>query len=695
MFDKFHIFAKAVEKQFATMSKGELFVVESPEIFDFYLAAFPEGTNPIFRVRTEHDCSMDKQFVRNLGRVVAIDDGKMVTVWDIEGLPYPYDVVAASMAEHIRSLPIASVFRVKEKKYGAESTIELRESGPHRWHHFWGSVATRHFSSTPDKARGDINTTVQVFQRGLSELAGSAFDTVIDLIDSNALYRGAEFRKAVAGFRQMQKAYQLLNSDAARSLFAWANFDSPSARFRNSAIGTLIVDLSDGVELEKAVRAFESKVAPQNYKRPTALITTKMVDDAVATLAELGLESAVERRFARFADVSVNNVLFVDNSVRSKMKDGIAGLLADSVKPAKVDIKHAEPIAMDEFLERVVPQASSIELLLENTHLGNFMSVTAPVHSDAGQLFKWNNGFAWSYDGEVTDSMRQRVQARGGRVDGVLRFTHQWNDVGRNASLMDLHVFMPGHPFTKNPTSGSVINDDYGGDGGANRRRVGWNHRKDTLSGGIQDVDYTAEAPAGYIPVENITFPDIRKMPEGDYVMKVHNWQLRSPTTSGFKAEIEFGGQIFQYEHPQPLKHKEWVTLAVVTLRAGVFSIRHLHPTTTSSQKKWGVETETLVPVNTLLASPNHWDGQEIGNKHWFFILKDCSNPEPTRGIYNEFLKSALEPHRKVFEVLGSKSKCPVADDQLSGVGFSSTRHDKATVVVKGNRINKAFAINF
>lgn len=695
MIRDFPAFAKAIEKHYRDLSAGELFVVDSPDIFDVYLASFPEGTNPIYRVRTEHDCAMDKQFVRTLGRVVAIKDGKMITVWDIDSnlLPYPYDVVAATMAEHIRSQPIASVFRVKERKYGAESTIEMREGDvPHRWHHFWGHVDKRHFSLTPDKARGDINTTVQVFQRGLSELSGSAFDTVIDLIDANALYRGTEFRKAVAGFRELQKAYQLLNSDAARSLFAWANYDSPAARFRNTAIGTLIVDLSDGVELEKAVRSFETKVGPENYKRTTALITAKMVDDAVATLADLGLESAVERRYARLEDVSVNNVLFVDNSVRTKMKDGIAGLLASSVKPAKIDIKHAEPIAIGEFLERVVPQASSIDLLLENGHLGNFMSVTAPVHADAGRLFKWNNGFAWSYDGEVADSMRQRVQARGGRVDGVLRFTHQWNDVGRNASLMDLHVFMPGHPFTTDPSAEPLINDAYGKGRG---RRVGWNQRNDHLSGGVQDVDYTLEAPVGYIPVENITFPDLRKMPEGDYVMKVHNWQLRSPTTSGFKAEIEFGGQVFQYDHPQPLKHKEWVALAVVTLRAGVFSIRHLHPTTKSSQEKWGVHTEALVPVNTLLASPNHWDGQEIGNKHWFFILKDCANPEPTRGIYNEFLTGALEPHRKVFEVLGSKSKCPISAEQLSGVGFSSTRHDKATVVVKGTRINKAFAINF
>ncbi|OWZ90423.1 hypothetical protein B9J07_27950 [Sinorhizobium sp. LM21] len=113
------------------------------------------------------------------------------------------------------------------------------------------------------------------------------------------------------------------------------------------------------------------------------------------------------------------------------------------------------------------------------------------------------------------------------------------------------------------------------------------------------------------------------------------------------------------------------------------------------SQDKWGVTTEQLVPVNTLMASPNHWDGQEIGNKHWFFILKDCINPDQVRGIYNEYLKGEFEPHRKVFEVLGAKTKCAPSTEQLSGVGFSSTRKDKATVVVEGDKASRAYEISF
>lgn len=666
--EKFPAFAKAVEANFRAMSAGELYVVDSPDIFDVYLAAFPEGSNPIFRVRTEHDCSLDKQFVRNLGRVVAIKHGVVQTVWDVADLAHPYDVVAAALAEHIRSLPITGVFRTKERQYGAEKSVGTLAGSPHTFWHFWGRVGAKHFSTTPDKARGDINTTVQVFQRGLDTLSISAINTVLDLINANSLYRGAEFRNAVVEFAALLNAYQVLNSDAARALFAWSNYDSPAARFRNTAMGTLIVDLSTGVALDDAVRMFESKVAPQNYKRTSALITPRMIENAVAELAGLGLEDAVERRHARLPDISVNNVLFVDNSVRGAMKDGLVGLLSEAVKPAAVKVTDPEPITIDEFLNRVVPKAASIELMLDNRHLSNFMSLTAPVHAGVGRLFKWKNDFAWSYDGDVADSIKEKVKRAGGKIDADLRVSLAWS----NHDDLDLHVDCP-HGHTFYAARGRPNND------GRPVLDVDMNN-------GMGNMSRT--------PVENIVWNG--RMRDGLHFVKVHQFNRREAENVGFTLETEYKGVTTQYRYNQAVSG--FVPSLVITVKNGVVEkIEHTKQltSTVAPVDKWGVRTQTLVPVNTLLASPNHWDDQTIGNKHWFFILKGCVNPEPVRGIYNEFLRGDLEQHRKVFEILGAKTKAPFSPDQLSGVGFSSTQGAKAVVVVKGERLNKAYAISF
>jgi hypothetical protein len=680
---QFSKFKDAVARQFKAMSAADLFrtTVEKDAMWEHYLSSFPEGTNNIYRKRREYDCSCCRQFMRAVGNVVAVMDNKLVSIWDITVDEPAFQVVADAMSALVKSHPIDNVFLHTERVAGNEKTFEEAVGGVITYEHFFVNIPQKFVCSGKDigSKLSDSRAMHDVLLRSLNEISFDAVDTVLELIAQNSLYRGEEHQRAVAAFKTYKLDFAGL-LDSSRDLFAWTRSIGAGgavAKIRNTSIGTLLIDLSEGMELEGAVRKFEAMVAPANYKRPTALVTKAMVEKAKATLQELGLTSALERRYAALNDITVNNIIYANRDAKKVILNDVFDDIVGSIPNKPKNLDKVEEVSIDKFLADILPKADSIEALVENRLSGNLVSLIAPADPTAGQLFKWDNLFSWSYNGDLADSdIRRAVQARGGRVDGVFRFSHSWNYDKRNASLMDLHVFLPDNRITAE----NVINDTYG-----NSERVGWNHRNHPKSGGVQDVDYTHPAPVGYIPVENITFPSLHRMPEGTYICKIHNWQLRTPTQGGFRAEIEFGGEVFQYEVDRPLKNKEWVTVAEVTLKDGQFTIKHHLSTGTTSKKVWGIDTETFQKVNVIMHSPNHWDGQGVGNRHYFFMLDGCQNDGQARGFYNEFLKSELDPHRKVFEMVGSKMRADESKNQLSGLGFSSTQRNHVMVRVKGS----------
>ncbi len=688
----FRTFAALIHERFTEITAlGEVFHIDASkdDLWDTYLGSFPAGTNPIFRERTEHDCATCRQFIRNVGGIVTLDDNLAYrTVWDMPAEGF-YGEVAKAMAEFVRCGSINRVYRSREKAYGVEANIEKVEGGPDlTWHHFHAKLPERLVVANVGASNATYDSAHQVLGRGLVELSSYALEVVLELIESNALYRGEEHLKAVRAFAEL-KGHYLLTAPDKRENFVWAHIGSKAAMFRNTVIGTLVQDISEEMPIPKAVGRFEAKVAPHNYRRTSAPITKGMIEKALGTLRELELDGAVHRRFAVIGDISPANVLFVDRSVSPLMRDPLADLLMPEAKVSKPSDKGAIDITGEQFFDTILPGAEGLELHLAREHAGNFVSLTAPQGDSTGRLFQWNNDYAWVYDGDIADSdMRRAVQAAGGRVDGVFRFTHSWNHDAsvRNGSLMDLHVFMPGNDTKPE----NAVHDDYG-----NGHRVGWNNRNHRPSGGTQDVDYTNVAPEGHTPVENITFPDLQKMPNGRYICKIHNWRERPPNKGGFRAEIEFQGQLYEYEYRQPLKNKEWVTVAEVTLKGGIFSIKHHLQPKSPEIEKWGVSSGRKVPVDSVMLSPNYWDEQGRGNKHHIFILRGCKNPEPVRGFFNEFLHPALHQHRKVFEVLAGKLKCQPTDDQLSGVGFSSTRKDKITISVQKDGSTRTYNVQF
>lgn len=653
IFDAFPKFAANVNRRFADFSAlGELYVVDVPDLWSTYLEAFPPGTNPVFRTNTEHDCNCCKQFIRNLGPVVSLRSGAVATVWD-GAHSEPYAAVAAALRDAVRSAPIKSVFRSPEG--AAYGSLQSRDSHDPSiiWKHFYGKVNSRHRGDAA--VRASLNTSAQLLQRALEEIPADTVRDLIDLIAAGGLYRGAEFLPVLQAFASLQQSY----TEGGRSaLLPWAHLHSPAARIRNTVIGTLLQDLAEGKPLDVAVTAFERKVAPINYRRPTAVATPAMIDRALASLREAGLESALERRCARLSDLSINDVLWVDSSAKAALQDPLRDLLMASAtpRPIRPRMPDGQRITIAQLLAM---RPERVALVLTPAQRANFVSLTAPVHADAAPLFHWDNNFAWSYDGDVTDVIRDRVAKAGGNVAAKLRVSLAWH----NYDDLDIHCHAPGpyaHIYFGNKMS-------------------------------ILDVDMNAGVASTRTPVENLSWTD-RNLLDGDYCIRVHNFAKRESTDVGFTLQVAIGGDTWEARFPQAVANKLYIDCCKITISNGQLASIVWAPNllvgpaaAAPGQQHWNVPLGAPVPVDTILTSPNHWEGAGgRGNQHWFFILRGCSNPEPTRGIYNEYLRPALQEHRKVLELLGAKTKCPPTEDQLAGVGFSSTVPAVVAITVNG-----------
>lgn len=414
----FKPFAQQVKDNFDSMSTKPLYRtnVGLDEIKDIYLASFPVGANPIYITNTQHDCTCCKSFIRNVGGLVNIVNGQIITIWDNITTGDAYEQVAQSMRDYVLSKPITSVFYASEKKYGQYQTTQtLPDGSTINWNHFNCEIPNHLFKGdSVGELAGQHTTSASMLTESLSKFTTDAIVTVSNLISDNLLYRGEEHKSAVDNFAKLWNAFKDYPADA--KLFGLENFSNSSARFKNTVIGTLVEDISNGIDIEAAVKSFESKVAPANYKRSKSLITQGMIDSAVNTINELGIEPALERRHATIHDMNINDVLWADRSASVKMQ-GVAALLSTSVAKKKPATDNVTEVSIESFLTDLVPTAESIEALVENRHQSNFMNILAPVNPSAS-IMKWDNNFTWSYNGNVTDSMKELVKSFGGKVEG-------------------------------------------------------------------------------------------------------------------------------------------------------------------------------------------------------------------------------------------------------------------------------------
>lgn len=641
------------------------------ELWEAYLDAFPAGTNEIFRVNRKYDASYDKSYIRAIGHAFAVDlnpeDGipKLLTIWDNVPEGHYYGIVARRMrswlAERIHHRG-CSVLHLKESSYG--------RLGPSLDNHDYNLIWESFHTQTPPRytrlPRQNWQTDVSVLRRGLSEISDEAIQTVLQLIDDTEapLYRGKEFRSQVEGWWKLAKQFDDVPAVHEDYWILTRLYHTLPSVFGvpSSVIGTLLKDISAGIELTDAVRMFESKVAPTNYKRTTAPIGQTQVKAAQAFLEEKGLKGALNRRLARADDLPVNEVLWLANT--DKPTDALAALVEETGRSVpKNQVKGAQDISMKDFIETVLPKTKILRLKFDATHVPRLMALTRAQVEHVPGFFAWDNDWAWTYRGGVADVISERVKRAGGQIEGQLRISLAWS----NGDDLDLHL--------RNLEDMEHLYF-------ANRRR--W--------GGMLDVDENAGSIRNSTdPVENIIFPTITAMPDGLYIVGVHNFAKRMNERVGFKLQIAIEGQeTVTYAHEPVVPDRMMVNCIMLEKEGNKVSIKEVLKDLKQvdndyqSGSEWNLDYPSMIPVKAVCLSPNYWNQQSgKGNLHTFFLMEGVQPKEDLHAYYPEYLNAQLHEHRRTLEALANRTKLSAEglDDVLGGVGFSETV--KASVVLE------------
>lgn len=715
---------KLLENNLRTMvNTGHLYVTSIPgdELWETYIKGFQN--DPIFRCPDSslHTCNYCMSFIRRYAGIVAVNpqDYSLITLFDnyesLKGTEY-YESLK-DLAAKVKAASIKDKFvetfnflsnprtpyelscknnqatyklgvQRNIKRYTKEEAQLYPNSGikPNQtvtFNHLFLDMP-KSFIDFSGRSAEDVKASYRqvkdVFKRGLDEITPDTFQLVLDLEAQGSLLNGASYKSTVIKALSYAKEYEKLGASQ-KDNFAWliAEKWGHGAAFRNTAIGTLLVDLSEGKEINEACKAFNYKVDPQNYMKASAPITKKQIEEAQKFVEENGYEESLNRRCATIDDIDVNEILH-SNVSACEPKTKIS--VFDNLKPTthsrhkKSEFDKVEEVTIDKFMKDILPGCTQVELFLDNKHKSNFVTLLTSCDKSSKSLFKWDNNFSWTYTGNLAgkSQIKQAVKSAGGFVDAPFRCSMMWNENG-DAPYCDLDLHC---------VEGNRADEIFFGSHNICRRMADVNRYKSKL-GGVIDIDITNPTSQGNngVAVENIFYPEIK---DGTYKFFIHNYN--NGNNQGVKAEIFFNGETYKYEVNHRVTESNDINLATITIKNGeIAKIEHgkyFIGSDDTPETVYGLDTCKFHRVNLICLSPNFWNGA-VGNKHYFFFLEGAMSPEKIRSIHNEFLNTETAKHRKVFEVLGSQLQVESVKGQLSGLGFNATIHDEIVLRLSGS----------
>ncbi|HEY9791466.1 MAG TPA: hypothetical protein V6D22_13765 [Candidatus Obscuribacterales bacterium] len=395
-----------------------LFEVETEEdLWEVYLNTLPDE-------RQEHNCHCCKRFIRTFGSLASIkEDGTLESAIWTGDTHFFYAATFEAMAEAVRRGKVVGVALFKDEAWGTAL------SGG--WTHFAitppDKVAHKHLTLTPGQMRAVKREDRRTLLHGLADFGRDIVAQAATLLEAEALYRS---EKVLGPVRFLLQMHDLPAKN--RENLIWRAVAHAPVGFcqpRSTMIGTLLEDIAAGLSFEEVKRRFNSKMNPLQYQRPQAAPRAGNIEQAEKLVAQLGIEPALHRRFARLDEIQT---IWKPPVTEKPARGTVFGHLPtyNNVTPAPLAMS-AKAITWEKFARTVLPNATKIEIFMESRM--SFCALVTATNADAPQILQWNNPFSWYVYQGLSAPEHWSLQ-RGAWIDvtGVALQPSMWDNENKN-----------------------------------------------------------------------------------------------------------------------------------------------------------------------------------------------------------------------------------------------------------------------
>ena len=391
----FKLLRRLMQETFAAIPVTEpLFLVESADLFDVFIAALPAA------LKQHYNCRACRHFVNRSGGLVTIQaNGSLASaIWpDSSKLAHPalapFAASIAALHNTITSRPVNQALVTTELMLGTATS--------NGWDHFSIQLQKQRLHSSviksADAVRAEYQQEQEMLARGLAEFGMTQLQQAIALLKSGALQRPEKGLPMAEWLLAQSQRLPKLDTLSAHNLLWLISRTAPAGfnHVRSGMLGTLLDDIAKSTPQAQLVARWNALTDPSQYMRAQTAPAAGNLRRAETIIAQMEAAGSLQRRYCVRADVTEtlwSAMKAAPTPQQSTPSLPVFGHIAPKQKAAQQPQTYdlpAQTMTWEKFSRTLLSDATSIELHVPQK--AQLAALVTAVNPEAPPLLQWNN----------------------------------------------------------------------------------------------------------------------------------------------------------------------------------------------------------------------------------------------------------------------------------------------------------------